>query len=357
MTCRVVSDSLEGVYSADKKCVICNDLEVDCIFPACRHIVACQRCMLQVQQSAADAIKPPISMESTPGFLFMKDQNAKVLGFTDPVGVHRQLKGIYGCLCKLMFPDAMEWDSPWSPWSEVSKKLSKDAHDYHELRDFVGKHESVIHVFQGGPGSFERLTQLTSKSAGVFQTVKAMTTTLSEKIAHLETDLKLLTLQTIAGEKLHRPTLLKILKGISSIPSTKGGETGYGPTVSQVNSLIDDIAQKDGTWPVYGTADNLIAFLMSSYKLADQAKSVFTEFDESYDVDPDRPTAGKSLRKVKESLMKCLKGTHTGRDYATNVIFPLVRLLHFRYGTYGMPFFFLSFLASFRLRANVSTAL
>jgi hypothetical protein len=129
--------------------------------------------------------------------------------------------------------------------------------------------------------------------------------------------------------------LLNLLRGISSIPATKGGETGYGPQASQVVSLIDDIAKADGSWPVYGTADNLIEFLMDSYKLKEQAKTVFTEFDDSYDSDPDRPTASKSIRKAKESLMKCLKGVHTGRDYAVNVIFPLVRLLHFRYGTYG----------------------
>jgi hypothetical protein len=200
-TCRVVSDSIEGVFSADKLCCICNELEVDCIFPACRHIVACQRCMLQMQQSAADAAKPPQEVAAKPGFLFVMDQSVEAKGFTDPVGVHRQLKGIYGCLCKLMFPDALEWDSPWSPWSEVSKKLSKDAHDYQALREFVQQHESVLHIFDSGKGQMERLATLTSKSAGVVQTIKAMTTILSEKLSHLEADLKFLTLQTISGAR------------------------------------------------------------------------------------------------------------------------------------------------------------
>ena len=310
-TCRTPSTILRPLFGVDQLCCICNELEVDCTL-TCGHAVACQRCMLQMQDGAAGAAAaedPNASHVFKRDFVWAVDTKKKGQGFSDPTGIRRQLGNIYERMCKLIHPTVqLAALAPWPKWEDVSKHLSDDVHDFE--------------VLQGTPSvsSDGRL----NAGGGIVRTVEAMCA-LSPKLKHLKRPLTILALNTISGNKLDRAVFFKVLLGISQIRVTAGTDVLKGPTRAQVESLTEDISAKDGTWPVYGSAEGLVDFIMTNSQLLEQAKVVFTE----------RAKPEEIVALARDSLIKCLQGVHTGRDYAINLIFPVVRLMHYRYGAYG----------------------
>jgi hypothetical protein len=51
--CRTISARLIKFFGVSEKCKICMELDMDCMFEACKHVVTCHRCALQLQESDA----------------------------------------------------------------------------------------------------------------------------------------------------------------------------------------------------------------------------------------------------------------------------------------------------------------
>ena len=310
-TCREVSTVLQPLFGVDKTCCICHELEVDCAFKSCRHVVACKRCMLQMQDTATAAMQEDADHVFRRDFLWDIDPSISAKGFVNPTGVHRQLGNIYERMCKLIHPAVqLAALAPWPKWSEISARLSHDRSDFEALRGQPAINPDTGELLDGG---------------GIVRTVQEMTEGLSPKLAHLTRPLTMLVLMTISGQKLDRTVLYTVLNGIAQVRVIAGTTILKGPTPQQVDSLTEDISARDGTWPVFGTAEGLSSFIMSNSMLQEQARVVFTE----------RAKPEEIVALANDSLIKCLQGVHTGRDYATNLIFPVVRLMHYRYGAYG----------------------
>ena len=346
-SCRRVNRSFDRVYGNEGVCQVCQELSVDVILSDCKHLVACSRCLLQMQDAAGAAENGGDAAASAandgwvpPGFLYeIPDGNNDNVGFVHPAGIRRQLKHIYESYCKLLHPDVEEWGVPWKPWSEVSQDLSENPSDFVQLKKYVNKHKKIIGGNVTDLGEFLLLMEK-SIGGGVIKTIRAMmTSTKSDKLVHIQPFLISLSLQTIAGVRLNRTTLISLMEAIAvfHVRDEKSGAELHGPNLVQIKSLVNDVCPNDGArnWHVYGTAENLVDFMMTNSKLKEHANLVFKVDDPAARKDPDCPTAEKAINLARISLMRCLKGVHTGRDYAVNLIFPLVRLMHFRYGLYG----------------------
>jgi len=256
-------------------------------------------------------------------FLWKASTEARSVGLTNPATIARLLKTLFDDLTRLTHPLLNEWDAPPVVWSDIAPFLSADPGNFAIMRDEVRRAHQ-----QGTP-----LIDVPDLHTGLDSTIDAMCA-VHARLDALKSALKIFLREAVACY-FQADVVNEVLTLVSSVPLVVRGERMLGPSSAQISVLVDQLVPDNpADWPQYGSVDKMVDFVVSRSHLVDLSERAFKVLP-GHDEARARLTPAQAVEKSRDSLRKCFMGCHTGRDYATNVVFPLVRMLHDRWGLYG----------------------
>lgn len=305
-----------------------------CLLMECRNTISkyhssAVRAVLLVCAAAAKWDKQKFQKGEFPDlrdafrFRWVANKNAKSRGFIEPTKLKDVLGILFRDLERLINPLANEWDQDRPSYEDISAPLSHDVSLFEKLRDQA---RSTLRKPSAD------LNTVGDAGTGLDKVIDGICD-LHIKLNPLRDLLKPFFKEIVACS-LRRETLTVLLKKISQTALTIHGKQLHGPSEGQIRTLVTQIVPENSQkWPQFGSVAKMVNFVIERSFLKEKADAAFKVLPgkEAHA----RLTPAQALDRARDSLQKCFTGDHTGRDYAFNVIFPLVRLLNDRWGTFG----------------------
>ena len=259
-------------------------------------------------------------------FKWQASQEARSEGFVDPARVLQAFDELFVDLDRLVSPLMNEWDPNKRYAEHFTQSLTTEQRPFEQLRDAV---RAALLV-----DATQLLLSVSDKGTGLDSTVDQITA-IHPKLDPLNKALKIFFREAV-GCRLRPQTLAALLMAIARVPLVVKGEMQNGPTSTQINRMVDQVVPSDpANWPQYGSVDDMTDFVIDRSNLVALSEKAFSVVKGLGLSAAARLSPEECIKRAKDSLRKCFKGDHTGRDYAVNVIFPLVKLLNDRWGAYG----------------------
>ena len=255
-------------------------------------------------------------------FKWEASQEARTEGFVDPDRVLQAFNELFVDLDRLVSPLMDEWDPNKRSAERFSESLDTDRRKFEQLRDAVrtalDANQPLMSVPDQGTNLDCTIDQITAIHAKLSPLTMLLKTFFREAVSC----------------RLRPRTLEALLTAIARVPLVVKGEIQNGPTSTQINKMVGQVVPSDpANWPQYGSVDIMTEFVVDRSNLVGLSEKAFSVVNGASAAA--RLSPEECVQRAKDSLRKCFKGDHTGRDYAINVIFPLVKLLNDRWGAYG----------------------